>query len=72
MTTNDLIREILFDTTIKEKYNISVSDLDSIKGDSRYQKKVVQVIKSMIDDNENHINSTTKSYNKLKNILNIV
>lgn len=72
MTKNDLIREILSDSTIKEKYNISDSDLDSINGDARYQKKVVQVIKSMIDDNENHINSTTKSYNKLKNILNII
>jgi len=72
MTKNELIKEILSDSVIKEKYNISDSDLENINGDSRYQKKAVLVIKSMIDDNENHINSATKSYNKLKNILNIV
>ncbi len=72
MKKNDLIREILSDSAIKDKYNISESDLENINGDARYQKKVILVIKEMIADNENHINSATKSYNKLKNILNIV
>jgi actin-related protein len=71
MTNTELISEILSDSDIKEKYNISESDLNNINGDARYQKEIVQIIKEIVSDNDNHI-SATKSYNKLKNILNIV
>lgn len=70
MTNTELIKEILSDPNIKEKYNISESDLNGIKGDARYQKEIVQLIKEIVNDNDNHI-TATKSYNKLKNILNI-
>ncbi len=71
MTNTELIKEILSDSKIKEKYNITESDLESINGDSRYQKEIVQLIKEIVNDNDNHI-TATKSYNKLKNILNIL
>ena len=71
MTSTDLINEILSDSSIKEKYGINESDLQNINGDSRYHKQIIQVIKEIVADNENHI-SATKSYNKLKNILNIL
>lgn len=64
MTNTALITEILSDSNIKEKYNISESDLKNINGDARYQKEIVQLIKEIV--------TATKSYNKLKNILNIV
>ncbi|WP_346861163.1 hypothetical protein [uncultured Draconibacterium sp.] len=70
MTNTELIKEILSDPNIKEKYYISESDLNGIKGDARYQKEIVQLIKEIVNDNDNHI-TATKSYNKLKNILNI-
>ena len=71
MTNTELIKEILSDSKIKGKYNITESDLNSINGDARYQKEIVQLIKEIVNDNDNHI-SATKSYNKLKNILNII
>lgn len=70
MNNTELIKEILSDSHLKEKFRISQSDLDGLNGDSRYQKQVVQVVKEIVADNENHI-TATKSYNKLKNILNI-
>lgn len=70
MNNTELIKEILSDLLLKEKFRISKSDLDGLNGDSRYQKQVVQVVKEIVADNENHI-TATKSYNKLKNILNI-
>jgi hypothetical protein len=35
MTNTELIKEILFDSNIKEKYKISESDIESINCDSR-------------------------------------
>nr|WP_319998154.1 hypothetical protein [uncultured Draconibacterium sp.] len=71
MTNTELISEILSDPQIKEKYNISETDIEAINGDTRYQKEIIQIIKEIVSDNDNHI-TATKSYNKLKNILNIV
>ena len=70
MTNTELIKEILSDSVIVEKYNIKKSDLDNINGDPRYQKDIIKVVKNIIDDNTNHITDRV-SYNKIKNILNL-
>jgi len=70
MTNTELIKEILSDSAIREKYNISKSDLNDIDGDARYQKEIILLVKAIITDNANHL-SATISYNKIKNILNI-
>jgi hypothetical protein len=70
MTNTELIKEILSDLVIREKYDISEADLNNIDGDTRYQKEVVLLVKEIVTDNANHLSSTI-SYNKIKNILNI-
>lgn len=70
MTNTELIKEILSETLIKEKYNVSESDIENINGDARYQKDIVKVLISIIDDHSNHITERV-AYNKIKNILNL-
>ena len=70
MNSTNLMKEILSNPILKEKYKITESDLDNINGDYRYQKTVVKVVKQIVSDNDNLI-SGPRSYNRLKNTLNI-
>ncbi len=70
MNSTKLIRMILSNPILKDKYDITESDLDNINGDHRYQKTVVKVVRQIVSDNDNLITGT-RSYNRLKNILNI-
>lgn len=70
MERNQILREILSDPEITEKYNIKKSELDSLTTSPPYYKKIVEVLSVIINENDNHLNSSM-IYKKLKNIHNI-
>jgi hypothetical protein len=70
MERNQILREILSDPEIAEKYNIKKSELDSLTTNPPYDKKIVEVLSVIINENDNHLNSSM-IYKKLKNIHNI-
>ena len=71
MNNSELLKEILKDPHLNEKYDITYKYIEnSSDGDPRFKKEIIQLIKDIIADNDNHL-SATKSYNKMKNLLNI-
>lgn len=70
MERNQILREILSDPEITEKYNIKKSELESLTTSPPYLKKIVEVLSVIINENDNHLNSSM-IYKKLKNIHNI-
>tara|TARA_R110002072_G_scaffold7503_2_gene40984 strand:- start:779896 stop:780108 length:213 start_codon:yes stop_codon:yes gene_type:complete len=70
MERNQILREILSDPEITEKYNIKKSELDSLTTSPPYHEKIVEVLSVIINENDNHLNSSM-IYKKLKNIHNI-
>lgn len=70
MERNQILREILSDEEIMEKYNFKQSELDAITTNAPYHKKIVEVLSVIINENDNHLNSSM-IYKKLKNVHNI-
>jgi len=70
MGRNQILREILSDEEIMDKYKINKKELDSITTNAPYHKKVVEVLSVIINENDNHLNSSM-IYKKLKNVHNI-
>jgi hypothetical protein len=70
MERNQILQEILSDSEITEKYNIKKSELDSLTTNAPYYKKIVEVLSVIINENDNHLNSSM-IYKKLKNVHNI-
>lgn len=70
MERNQILREILSDPELTEKYNIKKNELDSLTTSPPYHKKIVEVLSVIINENDNHLNSSM-IYKKLKKIHNI-
>ena len=70
MERDKILREILSDSDITEKYGIKKSELDSLTTNPPYSNKMVEVLSVIINENDNHLNSS-KIYRKLKNVHNI-
>jgi 16S rRNA G966 N2-methylase RsmD len=70
MARNQILKEILSDSEIMEKYNIKNNELDSLTTNPPYHKKIVEVLSVIINENDNHLNSSM-IYKKLKNVHNI-
>jgi hypothetical protein len=70
MERDQILREILSDPELTEKYNIKKSELDSLTTSSPYHKKIVEVLSVIINENDNHLNSSM-IYKKLKKTHNI-
>jgi hypothetical protein len=70
MERNQILKEILSDPEISEKYSINKSELDTLTTSPPYHKKIVEVLSVIINENDNHLNSSM-IYKKLKNIHNI-
>jgi len=70
MGRNQILREILSDEEIMDKYKINKKELVSIPTNAPYHKKVVEVLSVIINENDNHLNSSM-IYKKLKNVHNI-
>lgn len=69
--TENLLRDILNDEELKEKYNISDSDINNAQLAPPYAKPVIEYLATIIKASmiNNHSDPTT--YNQLKNIMKI-
>jgi len=70
MERNQILREILSDPELMEKYNIKEEELNKLKANAPYSKKIVEVLSVIINENDNHLNNSM-IYKKLKNVHNI-
>ena len=70
MERNDILREILSDPDLMEKYGIKAKDLEELKTSPPYNKKIVEVLSVIINENDNHLNSSM-IYKKIKKVHNI-
>jgi len=70
MERNNILKEILSDPEIMEKYKINQSALDELTTNAPYHKKIVEVLSVIINENDNHLNSSM-IYKKIKKIHNI-
>lgn len=67
MERNNILKEILSDPEIMEKYNIIQNALDELTTNAPYSKKIVEVLSVIINENDNHLNSSM-IYKKIKKI----
>lgn len=70
MERDKILREILSDSEIMDKYGIKQSELTNMTTTPPYYKKLVEVLSVIINENDNHLNSSM-IYRKLKNVHNI-
>lgn len=64
---NTIIREILSDKELMEKYDISSKELNELTNIPPYNKKIIEIMATIINENDNYLNSTM-IYKKLKKI----
>ncbi len=70
MERNQILREILSDPDIMDKYKIKHDEINNFTTNAPYSKKIVEVLSTIINENDNHLNSSM-IYKKIKNIHNI-
>jgi hypothetical protein len=70
MERNNILKEILSDPEIMEKYDINQKALNELTTNAPYSKKIVEVLSVIINENDNHLNSSM-IYKKIKKIHNI-
>jgi hypothetical protein len=70
MERNQILREILSDPDIMEKYHIKKEELESLTTNSPYSKSIIEVLSLIINENDNHLNSSM-IYKKIKKTHNI-
>ena len=70
MERNNILKEILSDPEIVEKYDINQKTLNELTTNAPYSKKIVEVLSVIINENDNHLNSSM-IYKKIKKIHNI-
>ncbi|MGI9526093.1 MAG: hypothetical protein ACR2MS_03165 [Weeksellaceae bacterium] len=70
MERNKILREILSDPSIMDKYKLTDSDLEQIKTSPPYYQKITEVLSVIINENDNHL-SNSMIYKKIKKVHNI-
>jgi hypothetical protein len=70
MERNNILKEILSDPVIMKKYDINLESLNLLTTNAPYSKKIVEVLSVIINENDNHLN-TSMIYKKIKKIHNI-
>lgn len=70
MERNQILKEILSDPDLMEKYSIETSELETLTTNAPYSKKIIEALSVIINENDNHLN-TSMIYKKLKIIHNI-
>ncbi|AWG22596.1 hypothetical protein FFWV33_14205 [Flavobacterium faecale] len=68
MDRNKVLKEILSDKEICEKYNIK--EVETLTTNAPYHNKLVEVLSVIINENDNNL-SESQIYKKIKNIHNI-
>ncbi|TWO31497.1 hypothetical protein E1J38_013310 [Seonamhaeicola sediminis] len=70
MERNEILREILSDPAIIEKYGLKESHIKELKANPPYHQKITEVLSVIINENDNHLNSSM-IYKKIKKVHNI-
>ena len=70
MERDQILKEILSDSELMKKYKIKENELNKLKTSPPYNKKIVEVLSVIINENDNHLNSSM-IYKKLKKVHNI-
>ena len=72
MERDQILREILSDPELMDKYDIRQNELDKFTTSPAkpYNKKIVEVLSVIINENANHL-SSSMIYKKLKNVHNL-
>jgi hypothetical protein len=68
MDRNQVLKEILADIELCEKYNIN--EVDKLTTNAPYNNKLVEVLSVIINENDNNLGASM-IYRKIKNIHNI-
>lgn len=67
MTANDLLREVLKDPMLRDKYDISEAELSSVSFDTTSRYPIIEVLKNIISlKSENHTDAQV--YKQIKSI----
>jgi hypothetical protein len=64
---DEMIREILSDPELMEKYNLSQKDVDVLRCAPPFNKKIVEILATMINEMDNN-RSSSQIYRQIKNI----
>lgn len=64
---NEILREILSDDEIIEKYNLKIDEVKNLTTSAPYQDKIVEVLSIIINENDNK-RTARQIYPILKNI----
>jgi hypothetical protein len=70
MTQIELLREILKDPMLKQKYRIPESELESISFDVPSQYPIVEVLKTIIQQKAENV-SDSNVYKNIKNLFSV-
>lgn len=70
MERDQILKEILSDSELMKKYKIKENELNKVKTSPPYNKKIIEVLSVIINENDNHLNSSM-IYKKLKKVHNI-
>ena len=70
MTQIELLREILKDPMLKQKYRIPESELENISFDVTSQYPIVEVLKTIIQQKAENV-SDSNVYNNIKNLFSV-
>ena len=64
---DDMLREVLSDPELIDKYDLKKDDLKNLKCSPPYYKKVIEVLSTIINENDNN-RTARQIYGTLKNI----
>ena len=64
---NDILKEIISDRDLMEKYNIKEKDLDEVSTAFNNRQTVVEVMSTIINGSDNNM-SNSQIYKRIKNI----
>ena len=64
---DEMIREILSDPELMEKYNLSQKEVEGLKCSPPYHKKIIEVLATMINEMDNN-RTARQIYPQIKNI----
>ena len=64
---DEMLREILSDPELMAKYNLKESEIKELKCHAPYHKKIVEVLSTIINENDNN-RTSRQIYGTIKNI----
>jgi len=67
MIENKIIKDILSDKELMEKYSLTDKDIKNLTTSPPYYKNIIEVIATIINENANNL-SDSQIYRRIKNI----